>query len=336
MPGCHPAHSPLQLGPRLGVPRREICISLSETAPLARRYSVSIVNRQAARANEAYPPKGRFVTADGVRLHYIERGRGRPVVVLHGNGMMAEDALVSDLLTSIAANSYRAVAIDRPGFGHSDRPRGKAWTAAAQAGLLPEVFRKLGIDKPIVVGHSLGTMVALALALDHPDQVSGLVLASGYYYPTARADVALVSPPAVPILGDLLCHTVVPLVGEALAPRFIKKMFSPHHVPRRFLEEFPIELMFRPTQMSAASKDATHMIPDASRMSERYVALSCQLAILAGDADKVVDQRGQGRRLHQLVPGSYLDVFERTGHMTHYADPARVVRAIQRVSGAGQ
>jgi pimeloyl-ACP methyl ester carboxylesterase len=102
------------------------------------------------------------------------------------------------------------------------------------------------------------------------------------------------------------------------------------------LEEFPIELMFRPSQMSAASKDATHMIPDASIMSERYDALSCQLAILAGDGDKVVDPRGHGLRLHQLVPGSYLDVFEQTGHMTHYADPARVVRAIQRVGGAGR
>jgi pimeloyl-ACP methyl ester carboxylesterase len=81
------------------------------------------------------------------------------------------------------------------------------------------VFSLLGIERPIVVGHSLGTMVALALALDHPDQVSGLVLASGYYYPTARADVLFAAPPAIPLLGDLLCHTVTPLIGETAAPR---------------------------------------------------------------------------------------------------------------------
>jgi pimeloyl-ACP methyl ester carboxylesterase len=295
-----------------------------------------IVHRQAAKAEKSYPPTGAFVTAAGVRLHYAERGQGRPVVFLHGNGMMVEDMLISGVLPAAAKRSYRAIAIDRPGFGHSERPRGTSWTAAAQAELLPCVFAELGIERPIVVGHSLGTMVALALALNHPDQVSGLVLASGYYYPTSRADVALVSPPATPILGDLLCYTVAPLIGEALAPRFVQKMFSPRAVPERFDSQFPVGLMLRPAQIRAASKDATHMIPDAYAMAERYATLACPIAILAGDADEVVDQKAQAHRLHDEVPGSLLDVFIGTGHMTHYADPARVVRAIDFVSGTDQ
>jgi pimeloyl-ACP methyl ester carboxylesterase len=95
-------------------------------------------------------------------------------VFLHGNGMMVEDMLISGVLAAAANHSFRAIAIDRPGFGHSERPRGTAWTAATQAELLPRVFALLGIERPIVVGHSLGTMVALALALDHPDQVTVL------------------------------------------------------------------------------------------------------------------------------------------------------------------
>ena len=136
------------------------------------------------------------MTTGGVRLHYVERGQGRPVVFLHGNGMMVEDMVISGVLRAAAEKSYRGIAIDRPGFGHSDRPRGSAWTAAAQAALLPRAFERLGIERPIVVGHSLGTMVALALALNHPHQVSGLVLASGYYFPTARAAVIRVAPEA--------------------------------------------------------------------------------------------------------------------------------------------
>jgi pimeloyl-ACP methyl ester carboxylesterase len=295
-----------------------------------------IVHRQAEKAEKAYPAKGTFVTAAGVRLHYVEQGKGRPVVFLHGNGMMVEDLIISGVLASAAERSYRVIAIDRPGFGHSGRPRGKAWTAAAQAELLPRVFAQLGIERPIVVGHSMGTMVALALALNYPDQISGLVLASGYYYPTARADVALVSPPATPILGDLLCYTVAPLVAEAMAPSMITKMFSPRAVPEPFESRFPVSLMLRPSQIRAASKDATHMIPDAYAMQDRYATLSCPVAILAGDADEVVDQRGQADRLHEEVPGSLLDVFAGTGHMTHHADPARVVRAIDFVCGTGQ
>jgi pimeloyl-ACP methyl ester carboxylesterase len=297
--------------------------------------SAFIVSRQAAKAERAYPAKGAFVTTGGVRLHYVERGQGRPVVFLHGNGMMVEDMLISGVVEA-AEKSYRAIAIDRPGFGHSARPRGSAWTAAAQAELLPRVFERLGIQRPIVVGHSLGAMVALALALNHPDQVSGLVLASGYYFPTARADVALVSPPATPILGDLLCYTLAPLIGEAMAPRMITKMFSPQAIPARFKREFPTSLMLRPSQISAASKDATHMIPDAYAMSGRYAGLACPVAILSGDADAVVDHLSQAQRLHREVPGSVLDVFAGTGHMTHHADPARVVRAIDFVSRSDQ
>jgi pimeloyl-ACP methyl ester carboxylesterase len=61
--------------------------------------------------------------------------------------------------------------------------------------------------------------------------------------------------------------------------------------------------------------------------------LSCPVAIVAGDADAVVDLKAQARRLHAAVPGSMLDVFAGTGHMTHHADPARVVRAIDFASG---
>ena len=258
------------------------------------------------------------------------------MVFLHGNGMMVEDMLISGVLEVAAERSFRAIAIDRPGFGHSERPRGTAWTAAAQAELLPRVFALLGIERPIVVGHSLGTMVALALALNHPDQVNGLVLASGYYYPTARADVVLVSPPATPILGDLLCYTVAPLMGEVMTPRMIAKMFSPQAVPAQFDNEFPFGLMLRPSQIRASSKDATHMIPDAARMAGRYPGLSCRVAILAGDADEVVDLKAQAQRLHAAVPGSMLDVFAGTGHMTHHADPARIVHAIDFVSGTDQ
>ena len=292
-----------------------------------------IVNRQSAKAEIAFPPKGAFVAVDGMRLHYVERGQGRPVVFLHGNGMMVEDMLISGVVKAAAEHSFHAIAIDRPGFGHSDRRRGTAWTAAAQARLLAQAFAKLGINRPIVVGHSLGTMVALALALNHPEQVSGLVLASGYYYPTARVDVAVISPTAAPLLGDLLCYTIAPLTGEIMAPRMIKKMFAPEAVPARFDRQFPVGLMLRPSQIQASSKDATHMIPDAIAMASRYSTLCCPVAILAGDADKVVGLKSQSVKLHDAVPGSMLDIFEGAGHMIHYSDPERIVRAIEFVGG---
>ena len=66
---------------------------------------------------------------DGVRVHYIARGKGRPVVLIHGNGTMAEDFVISGLVDQLATR-YRVIAIDRPGFGHTDRPRWRVWTAS--------------------------------------------------------------------------------------------------------------------------------------------------------------------------------------------------------------
>jgi len=76
------------------------------------------------------------------------------------------------------------------------------------------------------------------------------------------------------------------------------------------------------------------MIPDAYGLADRYSQLSCPVAILAGDAEAVVDLNVQARRLHAEVPGSTLDVLAGIGHMTHHADPARIVRAIDSVGGA--
>jgi pimeloyl-ACP methyl ester carboxylesterase len=295
---------------------------------LALAGAALIVNRRSAAAERSHPPLGSFVTSEGVRLHYVEQGNGPPVVFLHGNGVMIEDMLISRVFDQTARSS-RAIAFDRPGFGHSERPRGHSWTAAAQAALLPRAFALLGIDRPIVVGHSWGTMVALALALDHPEHVSGLVLASGYYYPTARTDVVLFSPPAIPLLGDALCYTVAPLIGEAMAPRMFKKMFAPQPVPARFEQEFPVGLILRPSQIRASSEDASNMVTDAKALSERFAELSCPVAILAGDADGVVNYQEQALRLHEELSASTLDVFAGAGHMIHHADPDRVVRAIR-------
>jgi hypothetical protein len=90
------------------------------------------INAQLARkAERDYPPRGKFLEINGVRLHYVERGAGDTLVLLHGNGSMIQDFESSGLI-DLAAESYRVIAFDRPGFGHSERPRATIWTPDAQ------------------------------------------------------------------------------------------------------------------------------------------------------------------------------------------------------------
>lgn len=286
---------------------------------------------QTRRAERRNPPVGRFVDVDGVRLHYLEKGDGPPVVLLHGNIVSAQDFVYSGLFDRLAAR-YRVIAIERPGFGYSERPRGTAWTPRAQADLLSRAFDVLGAEQPLVLGHSWGALVAAALALDHPEAVRGLVLLGGYYYPTARADVVLTGPPALPVVGDLFCHTVSPLVGAALMPVFIKGMFTPQQVPARFSRSFSTGMALRPSQLQAMSRDGAMMAAAASGLQHRYGELRMPLAIIAGAGDKVADIDRQSKRLHEEVRHSSLRLIQDAGHMVHYAVPDEVAAAVDEVA----
>ncbi len=294
--------------------------------------SLLYVQSRQRRAELANPPQGNFVDVDGVRLHYVERGQGPTLVLLHGNGLMSDDFDLSGLL-DLAPRAYRIIAFDRPGFGHSARPDNLRWTPEEQARLFYKALHQLDVERPIVLGHSWGAMVALAMALEFPKYVRGITVMSGYYYPGSRPDVALLSAPAVPGLGSLLRHTIAPLIGRLLWPRLVKRMFAPAPVPERF-QHLPKWMALRPSQLGASSAETALMVPAAARLSARYRELTMPVTIIAGSGDKIVNVDHHAVRLHAEVQHSELIIEEATGHMPHYADPALVMDAIERLEAS--
>jgi pimeloyl-ACP methyl ester carboxylesterase len=282
------------------------------------------------RAERETPPVGSFLTVDGVRLHYLERGQGEPLVLIHGNGTLIQDFLVSGIVDDLAKR-HRVIVLDRPGYGYSDRPRG-FWTPRAHATLFQKALQQLGVTQAVVLGHSWGTLVAIALALQAPRLVRSLVLASGYYYPTLRADVILASPVAIPGIGDLLRHTVSPLAGRLMMPAMIKGLFAPAAIPERFARSFPTAMMLRPLQLRASAEDAAMMTPVTVELQAHYGDLDLPVVIITGGDDQIADVGRQSRRLHHDVPGSELVIVPGMGHMIHHLAPERVVAAVERAS----
>ena len=285
-----------------------------------------VVRAKSRRAERDHPPAGSFITVDGVKLHYLERGEGPVLVLLHGNGVDATDWEHSGLLDA-AAERYRVIAFDRPGFGYSERPRSTVWTPDRQARLLHHALQELNVDSAIVAGHSWGTLVALNMGLQVPDFVRGLVLVSGYYYPSVRMDVMVGAPPAIPLVGDALRYTVAPLAGRLIWPAAVGRAFAPLPVSERFRAVSPW-MSLRPGQLRANAADSSLMVPAAISLARRFGRLKVPVQILSGTQDGVCDCAHNAERLHAALRHSELSVTPVVGHMLHYAEPGKVLGAI--------
>jgi pimeloyl-ACP methyl ester carboxylesterase len=288
-----------------------------------------MVRAKSAQAEREHPPAGRFVEAGGARLHYLDEGDGPPLVLLHGLGSMVEDFVISGLVSQ-ARERYRVLAFDRPGYGYSTRPRGTRWDPAAQAHALREALASLGVKRPIVLGHSWGSLVAVALALADPAVARGLVLASGLYFATARLDAPFLIPPALPVLGPLLRHTISPLAGRAIWPLWLRMLFSPAPVPPAFSALAWKAL--RPGTLRAVGEESLDLLPATLALESRYRELTLPVVLVAGARDKYVSARAHTGRLHSLLPDASLVVAPAGGHMVHHADPALVLGAVDRAA----
>lgn len=283
-------------------------------------------------AERRNPPIGGFLQCEGVRLHYIERGDpAAPCVVLfHGNGSMLQDLTISGLV-DLLAGDHRVICFDRPGFGHSLRPRSRTWTATAQAALFVKALHQLNAREPVIMGHSWGTLVAIALSFRNDYPIQGLVLASGYYFPTARWDVWMMSGPAVPILGDLVRYTLGPIISWAILPGAFRKLFAPRSVPQKFQDEFPASLTIRPKQLRAAAEESALLIPTAAEFRSSYGSIRCPVSICHGTEDAIIEAQ-QARDLQRALKGrTDLYLIQNAGHMVTYADPAAIAQAVRSI-----
>jgi pimeloyl-ACP methyl ester carboxylesterase len=253
------------------------------------------------------------------------------VVLFHGNGSMIQDFTISGLVDLLARRN-RVLCFDRPGFGYSQRPRSRIWTATAQAALFVKALNHLGVRNPVLLGHSWGTLVAIAFALQNDYPIRGLVLASGYYLPTWRWDVWMMSGPAIPVLGDLIRYTIGPILSWAILPMAFRKLFAPRSVPRDFKSRFPASLTLRPKQLRAAAEESAFLIPMAARFQSHYPSIRCPVHIFHGTADQLIEPY-QAQRLHQVLSRSDLHLVEDAGHMVTYADGAAMTEAVDTVAG---
>ena len=182
----------------------------------------------------------------------------------------------------------------------------------------------------MVVGHSWGAIVALAIAVRYEADTAGVVALSGYYYWTWRPDVLLVGIAALPVIGDILRYTVSPVMTWLTMPIVKRALFSPRPVPERFEAEFSTAMAIRPSQIRATSEDGALMIPGALSLRGHYKDLTLPVVIMAGEGDKIVFKR-RAEQLRAAITGSVIYVIQGAGHMIHYQATGQVAEAVEAV-----
>src|SRR5215813_7646784 len=143
-------------------------------APLLIMASTLLFGTRAS-VDERSQPIAKDATVFGYRIHYLEAGRGDPVILLHGTG--GEGARWMPTIKALAAN-FRIISLDQIGFGQSDKPL-TTYHSGVFAGFLARFMQAIGVPKASIVGQSMGAQVALALAVQNPQLVDRLVLVNG-------------------------------------------------------------------------------------------------------------------------------------------------------------
>jgi pimeloyl-ACP methyl ester carboxylesterase len=142
--------------------------------------------------------------------------------------------------------------------------------------------------------------------------------------------VVILSPPAIPLIGDVLSYTLSPLLSRIMWPLLLRKIFGPSPVPEKF-EGFPEEMAVRPSQIKASAAESALMIPAARSLAKHYRTLKMPVAIVAGAEDRLIE-RDQSAHLHRDIPHSTLRYVPDTGHMVHQTATKEIIAAIAAVA----
>ncbi|MGI8461414.1 MAG: alpha/beta fold hydrolase [Solirubrobacterales bacterium] len=131
---------------------------------------------------------GSFVEVEGLRLHYTEVGEGDPVLLLHG---WPTSAYLWRNLMPILGEQNRAIALDLPGFGHSDKPTDASYSFRFFDRVLEGFLDQLEIESTGLAVHDLGGPIGLYWASKHPERLSKIALLNTLVY--ARPSMAAIA-----------------------------------------------------------------------------------------------------------------------------------------------
>lgn len=274
------------------------------------------------------PPPYGFVNVNGVDLHYFEKGSGPPVVLVHGSNGSLQDFKLS--VMDMLSTSFRSMAFDRPGHGLSQRSPGKQTSCAVHGDLVRTAWKKLGVERPVLVGHSSAGAVLMDIAVRHPEDVAAVVLISGVVYSYEGQKVPVMGLFRLlgrRFLGTFLLWTLLLPLGSLVGRWLLKFTFAPNPVPKAY-RRLGLALALRPSALRAEAEDLECLSPTLKAIEGSYHDIAIPVFIVVGDMDKNVPPETESLRLARDLPSAKLVRLPSTGHMPMFIRPQEVVDAV--------
>ncbi len=273
------------------------------------------------------PPPSDFIDLGGTVVHLRDQGpRSDPVplVLLHGTGASLH---TWDGWAKVLSVERRVITLDLPGFGLTG-PYAGEWVAAdpggdALARFVIALLDRLGVERFVVGGNSLGGEVAWRLAALAPQRVERLVLvaAAGPRFEPETLPVGFLVA-RTPVLNRICEH----LLPRSLVAASVGAVYGdPSRVTASLVDRY-FELTLREGNRRALTERLAAWTP--GRDEERIAALRLPTLILWGGRDRLIPP-AVGEVFEARIPGSRRIVFDDLGHVPQEEDAARTVLPVK-------
>lgn len=282
---------------------------------LRRRQRKLAVSAELAKL-EAFLPDSCFIEVEGVRLHYVQAGRGRDIVLLHGIGA---SVFIWRYLFPLLQIRYRVTALDLAGFGQSAKSPDRDYGLDAQTDLVAKALERLEIRSPLLIGSSMGGAITLWLAKTFPNRFPKAIVLSpatdSSIIPTQVRHLAT----AAPYLKKVLNRRTMRLILERVLSRrdlITDEVIDAYLTPFRDEEGHAIRAFW----------SATSLLSDR-RLPRDLHDIQGEVLIVYGERDFMVSRRSM-HRLLKIIPHSRLVTHPQGGHHIMEDEPSWVASVI--------
>lgn len=284
-----------------------------------------------AKAEAAVPQRGKIVPVEGGTIHYVEAGDpgGVPVVLIHGiTGQLQHfDFGMIEML----AEEFRVIALDRPGCGYSERESDLWSPLDRQAAMIWAFLDELGAERPVLVGHSLGGAVALAMALQRPEGTGALALLSPVTHVVREfPDIFAPLKTRPDWLRWVVGQSIAAPMGHLTGRKITEAVFAPEAPPDGVELRGGLVLMERAKGFVNGARDAGMLDAALAAQVRRYGELAVPGGVLFAGADALLPPDEHGAAMVQY--GLDYEVLEGRGHVIPATAPAECADFVRRMA----